>query len=193
MRPAEHSMANPVFHCRGVKPSWTPDLQRGAVEDQLLSGLLLQERLTVAPAILDLESHERLVALHASRSRRKRTPTSDSALSPDRSPALFAVWRRSSGMSRQPRLDLYVLSWTSTWRVLGHCDYLLTVRISQCGIFVICRLDTANHLMGAMDGGSGAGTAEELASHKRRLEDLGRMWALAPQGISAAIPPVRGG
>ena len=137
-----------------------------------LSSLLVQHRLVTPPVILDEETHTRLVALHASRGKGPRRATRRYLLT-----GLLRCWRCGGGLRGMPRTrggaDLYVCpgpahgGCSGTAVTADHAEE--TVRD-----LVLARLDSPELL--ALPAG-GREAAAELAAHRRRLEELGELWA----------------
>jgi site-specific DNA recombinase len=136
-----------------------------------LSSLLVQTRLVTEPRILDDATHDRLVALHASRSKGPRRATRRYLLT-----GLLRCWRCGGTMRGMPRshgADLYVCpgpphgGCSGTAVTADHAE-------EAVGAMVLARLDTPQLPRPALDGHD---SAQELAAHRRRLHDLGDMWA----------------
>jgi site-specific DNA recombinase len=136
-----------------------------------LSTLLVQARLVAPPQILDEEVHARLVALHSSRSKGPRRATRRYLLT-----GLLRCWRCGGSMRGMPRThgaDLYVCpgpahgGCSGTAVTADHAE-------EAVGEMVLARFD-APRLVGSS--GEGRDVLRELAGHRRRLDDLGDMWA----------------
>ena len=159
-----------------------------------LSSLLVQPRLAGLPAdggdpsgphppaIVDLDTHARLVALHASRRKRTRRPTRRYLLT-----GLLRCWRCGGGMRGMPRTrgaDLYVCPGPPH----GGCSgTAVTADRAEVAVrdLVLARLDSPE-LRRLAATRAGAGSSHEtsvrrsrgqLAATARRLEELGDMWA----------------
>lgn len=143
-----------------------------------LSSLLVQPRLAglandAAPAIVDAETHARLVALHAERRKGPRRPTRRYLLT-----GLLRCWRCGGGLRGMPRgrgADLYVCpgpphgGCSGTAVTADHAD--VAVRD-----MVLARLDSPA-LVGAATRADVDPTVATLAGHRQRLDDLADMWA----------------
>ena len=141
-----------------------------------LSTLLVHSRLVAPPQILDQDTHERLVALHASRSKGPRRATRRYLLT-----GLLRCWRCGGGMRGMPRMhgaDLYVCpgpphgGCSGTAVTADHAE-------EAVGAMVLARLDGPRlhpSRLHPSRADTGA-TVRELASHRRRLEELGDLWA----------------
>lgn len=136
-----------------------------------LSSLLVQARLVAPLQILDEETHARLVALHASRSKGPRRATRKYLLT-----GLLRCWRCGGSMRGMPRTrgaDLYVCpgpphgGCSGTAVTADHAE-------EAVGALVLARLDSPRLLRPA---GDGMDSARELATYRRRLEELGDLWA----------------
>ena len=136
-----------------------------------LSSLLVQPRLVGPPQILDEDTHARLVALHASRSKASRRATRRYLLT-----GLLRCWRCGGSMRGMPRskgADLYVCpgpphgGCSGTAVTADHAE-------DAVAALVLARLDCA-----ALPAPVAAGpdSARQLAEHRRRLTDLGELWA----------------
>jgi site-specific DNA recombinase len=136
-----------------------------------LSSLLVQPRLVSPPRILDDRTHERLVALHASRGKGPRRATRRYLLT-----GLLRCWRCGGTMRGMPRshgADLYVCpgpphgGCSGTAVTADHAE-------EAVASMVLTRLDSPQSLGPAIDGQD---SVDDLAAHRRRLHDLGDMWA----------------
>ena len=136
-----------------------------------LSSLLIQRRLVGPPEILDEATLGRLVALHASRGKGSRRATRRYLLT-----GLLRCWRCGGSMRGMPRskgADLYVCpgpphgGCSGTAVTADHAE-------EAVGAMVLARLDVAA-LPGPATGV--ADSARELAEQRRRLTDLGELWA----------------
>lgn len=136
-----------------------------------LSTLLVQTRLVAFPQIIDEETHERLVALHASRSKGPRRATRRYLLT-----GLLRCWRCGGtmrGMPRAHRADLYVCpgpphgGCSGTAVTADHAE-------DAIGSMVLARLDSPQFLSPPIDGRE---IVRELVGHRQRLTDLGDLWA----------------
>jgi site-specific DNA recombinase len=136
-----------------------------------LSSLLVQPRLVAEPRILDDATHQRLVALHASRGKGPRRATRRYLLT-----GLLRCWRCGGTMRGMPRshgADLYVCpgpphgGCSGTAVTADHAE-------EAVGAMVLARLEAPQLLGPPLDVGESVG---ELAAHRRRLQDLGEMWA----------------
>lgn len=136
-----------------------------------LSTLLVQPRLVAPPQILDQDTHERLVALHASRSKGPRRATRRYLLT-----GLLRCWRCGGSMRGMPRMhgaDLYVCpgpphgGCSGTAITADHAE-------EAVGAMVLARLDSAPRHRAPADGRD---SIRELAAHRRRLDELGDLWA----------------
>lgn len=136
-----------------------------------LSSLLVQRRLVGPPQILDEDTHARLVALHASRGKGARRATRRYLLT-----GLLRCWRCGGSMRGMPRskgADLYVCpgpphgGCSGTAVTADHAE-------EAVGAMVLARLDCA-----ALSGPATAGpdSTRQLAAHRRRLTELGELWA----------------
>jgi len=136
-----------------------------------LSSLLLQQRLVAPPQILDEETHARLVALHASRGKGPRRATRRYLLT-----GLLRCWRCGGGMRGMPRTkgaDLYVCPGPAH----GGCSgTAVTADHAETAIaaMVLDRLERGLPVRAAVDDRT---ALRDLASHRRRLDDLGDLWA----------------
>lgn len=136
-----------------------------------LSSLLVQPRLVGPPQILDEDTHARLVALHASRGKGPRRATRRYLLT-----GLLRCWRCGGSMRGMPRskgADLYVCPGPPH----GGCSgTAVTADHAEDAVraMVLARLDCA-----AFPGPMAAGpdSVGQLAEHRRRLTDLGELWA----------------
>ncbi|MCA1702907.1 MAG: recombinase family protein [Actinobacteria bacterium] len=139
-----------------------------------LSGLLLQERLTTPPAILDQETHARLLALHSSRRKGPRRATRRYLLTGVLRCSLCGA--RLRGMSRQPGRDLYVCpgpphgGCSGTAITADHAD-------TAVRDLVLARLDDVGIKATALDRPQVEQLIDELACHQKRLDELADMWA----------------
>jgi site-specific DNA recombinase len=136
-----------------------------------LSSLLCQERLVGPPQIVDADTHARLVALHASRGKGPRRATRKYLLT-----SLLRCWRCGGGMRGMPRTkgaDLYVCpgpahgGCSGTAVTADHAETAITA-------MVLDRLERPPTDIGPLDGRR---AHRELAAHRRRLDDLGELWA----------------
>ena len=136
-----------------------------------LSSLLVHRRLVDAPQILDEDTHQRLVALHASRSKGPRRATRRYLLT-----GLLRCWRCGGTMRGMPRMhgaDLYVCpgpphgGCSGTAVTADHAE-------EAVGVMVLARLDETRADRAPLDGRE---SMRELAAHRRRLDELGDMWA----------------
>lgn len=136
-----------------------------------LSSLLVQSRLVGPPQILDEDTHARLVALHASRGKGSRRATRRYLLT-----GLLRCWRCGGSMRGMPRskgADLYVCpgpphgGCSGTAVTADHAE-------AAVGAMVLARLDCASLPRPAA---AGSDSARQLADHRRRLAELGELWA----------------
>ena len=136
-----------------------------------LSSLLVQTRLVSPPQILDQATHDRLVALHASRGKRSRRATRRYLLT-----GLLRCWRCGGSMRGMPRAggaDLYVCpgpphgGCSGTAVTADHAEEAVAA-------MVLARLDSPALLAPPADGHQAVG---ELVAHRQRLTDLGELWA----------------
>jgi site-specific DNA recombinase len=136
-----------------------------------LSNLLTQPRLVRPPQILDQDTHDRLVALHASRGKGSRRATRRYLLT-----GLLRCWRCGGSMRGMPRSrgsDLYVCpgpphgGCSGTAVTADHAE-------AAVGAMVLARLDCASFPGPA---NAGPDSALQLADHRRRLGELGELWA----------------
>ena len=136
-----------------------------------LSTLLIQPRLVRPPQILDQDTHARLVALHASRGKGSRRATRRYLLT-----GLLRCWRCGGTMRGMPRskgADLYVCpgpphgGCSGTAVTADHAE-------DAVAAMVLARLDGAS-----LPGPPAAApdSARQLADHRRRLAELGELWA----------------
>ena len=136
-----------------------------------LSTLLVQTRLVAFPQIIDEETHRRLVALHASRSKGPRRATRRYLLS-----GLLRCWRCGGTMRGMPRThgaDLYVCPGPPH----GGCSgTAVTANHAEAAIsaMVFARLDSPKLLGPPIDRRE---MARQLGDHRQRLADLGDLWA----------------
>ena len=136
-----------------------------------LSNLLLQTRLVAPPAILDEDTHARLVALHSSRRKGPRRATRRYLLT-----GLLRCWRCGGtlrGMPRSRGADLYVCPGPPH----GGCSgTAVTADHAERAVedLVLARLDAPPSP--ALDTG-GRAALRDLGEHRRRLLDLGELWA----------------
>jgi hypothetical protein len=159
-----------------------------------LSSLLVQGRLAglsnasaqpaggTFPAILDPDTHARLLALHAERRKGPRRPTRRYLLT-----GLLRCWRCGGGlrgMPRSRRADLYVCpgpphgGCSGTAVTADHADDAIRD-------LVLARLDSAELAGVVASLGRAASShqvsvrrsAGDLATHRRRLDELADMWA----------------
>ncbi len=136
-----------------------------------LSNLLLQERLVAPPQILDEETHARLVALHLSRSKGPRRATRRYLLT-----GLLRCWRCGGGMRGMPRTkgaDLYVCPGPAHGGCSGTAVTADHAETAIAGM-VLDRLERPAADHGPVDGRP---ALRDLAAHRRRLDDLGDLWA----------------
>lgn len=136
-----------------------------------LSSLLVQRRLVAVPQIIDEETHARLVALHVSRGKGPRRATRRYLLT-----GLLRCWRCGGGMRGMPRAkgaDLYVCpgpphgGCSGTAVTADHAETAVTD-------LVLDRLDSAALPGVPVDARE---SVRELAAHRRRLLELGDLWA----------------
>lgn len=136
-----------------------------------LSSLLVQPRLAASPQIVDAETHARLVALHASRGKGPRRVTRRYLLT-----GLLRCWRCGGSMRGMPRTkgaDLYVCpgpahgGCSGTAVTADHAE-------GAVGEMVLARLERPARPGPPVDGRR---NERELAAHRRRLEELGELWA----------------
>lgn len=136
-----------------------------------LSSLLVQRRLVGPPEILDAETHDRLVSLHASRGKGARRATRRYLLT-----GLLRCWRCGGSMRGMPRTkgaDLYVCpgpphgGCSGTAVTADHAE-------EAVGAMVLARLECLPLQAPAAGDGDGA---RQLADHRRRLAELGELWA----------------
>jgi len=157
-----------------------------------LSSILVQPRLAglandgsddrTFPAIIDLETHRRLLALHASRRKGPRRTTRRYLLT-----GLLRCWRCGGGLRGMPRsrgADLYVCpgpphgGCSGTAITADHADHAIRD-------MVIARVDSGEFVAGVASGAAPPSrhqseaddTRSWLASHRRKLDDLADMWA----------------
>lgn len=136
-----------------------------------LSNLLLQPRLVAEPVILDVETHARLVELHASRRKGPRRATRRYLLT-----GLLRCWRCGGtlrGMSRSRGGDLYVCPGPPH----GGCSgTAITADHAEDAVrdLVLARLDRLDPPATDLDGHD---AVRALAAHRRRLLELGELWA----------------
>ena len=159
-----------------------------------LSSLLVQARLAGLardgsplpagrfPAIVDADTHARLVALHADRGKGTRRPTRRYLLT-----GLLRCWRCGGGLRGMPRArgaDLYVCpgpphgGCSGTAVTADHADEAVRD-------LVLARLDSPALAAAGSPGRRAASarqaelgrSARDLAAHHRRLEELADMWA----------------
>ena len=136
-----------------------------------LSSLLVQPRLVGPPPILDEDTHARLVALHASRGKGSRRATRRYLLT-----GLLRCWRCGGSMRGMPRskgADLYVCpgpphgGCSGTAVTADHAEEAVAA-------MVFARIDCPS-LPGPA--ASGPDSTRQLADHRRRLTELGELWA----------------
>lgn len=148
-----------------------PTAKGGPWRVNSLSTLLVQLRLAEPPQILDMETHEGLVALHASRSKGPRRATRNYLLT-----GLLRCWRCGGNMRGMPRshgADLYVCpgpphgGCSGTAVTADHAEEAI-------GAMVLARLDSPQFPGPPVDGRD---TVQELVGHRQRLTDLGELWA----------------
>lgn len=136
-----------------------------------LSTLLVQTRLVAFPQIIDEETHRRLVALHASRSKGPRRATRRYLLT-----GLLRCWRCGGTMRGMPRThgaDLYVCPGPPH----GGCSgTAVTANHAEAAIsaMLFARLDSPELVRPPIDRRE---MARELGDHRQRLADLGDLWA----------------
>ncbi len=136
-----------------------------------LSSLLVQPRLVAPPQVLDEDTHNRLIALHASRGKGPRRATRRYLLS-----GLLRCWRCGGGLRGMPRsrgADLYVCPGPPH----GGCSgTAVTADLAEeaVGQMVLDRLDALRPGGAPVDGRD---SLRELAAHRGRLDDLGDLWA----------------
>ncbi|MDQ4089962.1 MAG: recombinase family protein [Actinomycetota bacterium] len=136
-----------------------------------LSSLLLQERLVAPPQIIDKETHARLVALHTSRGKGPRRATRKYLLT-----GMLRCWRCGGGMRGMPRTkgaDLYVCPGPAH----GGCSgAAVTADHAEAAVaaMVLDRLERPPADDAPIDGRR---AARDLEDHRRRLDDLGELWA----------------
>jgi len=135
-----------------------------------LSSLLVQVRLVAPPQILSEETHQQLVALHASRGKGPRRATRRYLLT-----GLLRCWRCGGSMRGMPRshgADLYVCpgpphgGCSGTAITADHAEEAI-------GAMVLARLDAPSPLRSP----DATESLRELAAQRRRLDELGDMWA----------------
>lgn len=136
-----------------------------------LSSLLVQPRLVRPPQILDADTHARLVALHASRGKGSRRATRRYLLT-----GLLRCWRCGGSMRGMPRskgADLYVCpgpphgGCSGTAVTADHAEEAI-------GAMVLARLDCGTLPRPVI---AGPDSARQLAEQRRRLGELGELWA----------------
>ncbi len=136
-----------------------------------LSSLLVQTRLVSAPQIITEDTHARLVALHASRSKGPRRATRRYLLT-----GMLRCWRCGGSMRGMPRTrgaDLYVCpgpphgGCSGTAVTADHAEQAV-------GEMVLARIDSPHLRRAPADGRE---TVRQLAAHRQRLDDLGDLWA----------------
>jgi hypothetical protein len=159
-----------------------------------LSSLLVQPRLAGLsndlspqpagryPAIIDPETHARLVALHAERRKGPRRPTRRYLLT-----GLLRCWRCGGGLRGMPRAkgaDLYVCpgpphgGCSGTAVTADHADdairdmVLARLDSPELARGIACRARAASAHQTDLDH-----SVSELAGQRRRLDDLADMWA----------------
>jgi hypothetical protein len=136
-----------------------------------LSSLLLQERLVAPPQIIDEETHARLVALHTSRGKGPRRATRKYLLT-----GMLRCWRCGGGMRGMPRTkgaDLYVCPGPAH----GGCSgTAVTADHAEAAVaaMVLDRLERPPAENSPIDCRR---AARDLEGHRRRLDDLGELWA----------------
>lgn len=141
-----------------------------------LSSLLLQPRLVAAPQILDEDTHARLVALRASRGKGPRRATRRYLLT-----GLLRCWRCGGGLRGMPRTkgaDLYVCPGPAH----GGCSgTAVTADHAELAIAAM----VLDRIEGRPAGGApvdGRRAIRDLADHRRRLDELGELWASGQLG-----------
>lgn len=141
-----------------------------------LSSLLLQDRLVAPPQIVDEDTHARLVALHASRGKGPRRATRRYLLT-----GLLRCWRCGGGMRGMPRTkgaDLYVCpgpahgGCSGTAVTADHAETAITAMV----------LDRIERRPAGGVPIDGQRAIRDLAEHRRRLDDLGELWASGQLG-----------
>ena len=159
-----------------------------------LSSILIQPRLAglanhavhgadrVFPPILDVQTHRELLALHASRRKGPRRTTRRYLLT-----GLLRCWRCGGGMRGMPRsrgADLYICPGPPH----GGCSgTAITADRADEAVrdLVVAHVDSPGFLAVASPDGAQASshqtdvrtTAARLAAHRRKLDELGDMWA----------------
>lgn len=136
-----------------------------------LSSLLVQTRLVRPPQILDEDTHARLVTLHASRGKGSRRATRRYLLT-----GLLRCWRCGGSMRGMPRskgADLYVCpgpphgGCSGTAVTADHAEEAVAA-------MVLARLECAV-LPAPVT--AGPDISRQLAEDRRRLTELGELWA----------------
>lgn len=136
-----------------------------------LSSLLVQTRLVAEPQIMDQATHDRLVALHASRGKGPRRATRRYLLT-----GLLRCWRCGGTMRGMPRTngaDLYVCpgpphgGCSGTAVTADHAEQAM-------GAMVLAHLDAPRLLVASP---RLQASALELVAHRQRLAELADMWA----------------
>ncbi len=138
-----------------------------------LSGLLLQERLTTPPAILDVETRRQLMALHESRRKGPRRATRRYLLTGILRCGLCGAGLR--GMSRSPNPDLYVCPGPPH----GGCSGTAVTADRADGAVRDLVIEWVQGSGGitAPDPSQLRALAEELAEYRRKLEEVSALWA----------------
>ncbi len=137
-----------------------------------LSTLLVQPRLLRSPAILDEETHTRLLALHRSRSKGPRRPTRQYLLT-----GMLRCWRCGNALRGMPRsrgADLYVCPGPPH----GGCSgTAVTADHAEAAVrdLILTRLNSGEVTDDQVV--IEAETARDLAAHRRRLDELNYLWA----------------
>lgn len=139
-----------------------------------LSGLLLQERLTAPPAILDEETRQRLLALHASRRKGTRRATRHYLLTGVLRCSLCGAGLR--GMSRTPRPDLYVCPGPPHGGCSGTAVTADRADAAVTGL-VLARLEDLSMVSISAGESDMEQVSEELARHEHRLTEVAQLWA----------------
>ncbi len=136
-----------------------------------LSSLLVQPRLVDSPPIITAEMHARLVELHASRRKGPRRATRRYLLT-----GLLRCWRCGAtlrGTTRAPGADVYLCPGPPH----GGCSgTAVTADLAEDSVseLVLARLGSPELRSLRVDDGL---AAEELSTHRQRLQDLGELWA----------------
>lgn len=147
-----------------------------------LAGIATEDAVQTFPAIIDVDTHRRLLALHASRRKGPRRPTRRYLLT-----GLLRCWRCGGGLRGMPRArgaDLYVCpgpphgGCSGTAITADHADEAILH-------MVIARVDSADFAGGAAAHAMPASnhqaevrdTVSRLATNRHKLDDLADMWA----------------